>query len=146
MFGRTRDKSSGSTRSEDVLAVLDKCAEDFTFPMLDNGYVYPAAARLSVYSDATDWAIVLETFGYSPRAGHPDLNVATFTNKVPQPKTRADYVNESAYLNYLRQHPHDAVEFFWPLDAGDWIQGESVAPGAILRLRGRKVDVPTVAV
>lgn len=122
--------------------MLDQCAEDFTFPMLDNGYVYPAAARLSVHSDGTDWAIVVETFGYSPRAGDPDLKVATFTSKVPHPKTRADYVDESAYLNYLKQHPHDGAEYFWPLE-GDWTDDESLPPGEIVRLRGQEVAVPT---
>lgn len=122
--------------------MLDQCAEDFTFPMLDNGYVYPAAARLSVHSDGTDWAIVVETFGYSPRAGDPDLSVVTFTSEVPHPNTRPDYVNESAYLNYLKQHPHDAVEYFWPLD-GDWTDDESLPPGEIIRLRGHEVAIPT---
>ena len=107
--------------------------------MLDNGYVYPAAARLSVHRDRTDWAIVVETFGYSPRAGNPDLTVATFTSKVPHPQTRADYVDERAYL---KQHPHDAVEYFWPLE-GDWTEDESLPPGQIVRLRGQEVPVPT---
>lgn len=145
MFGRTRDKIIDAPGSDHVLGVLDKCAEVFTFPMFDNGYVYPAAARLSVHSDGTDWAIVVETFGYSPRSGHPDLTVATFTSKVPRPKTRDDYVNESAYLNYLTQHPHDAMELFWPLDEGDWIDEESVVPGTSVRLRGRELSIPTVA-
>lgn len=143
MFGRRRGKSTGAPHKQDVLDVLDQCAEDFTFPMLDNGYVYPAAARLSVHADGTDWAIVVETLGYSPRAGQPDLNVATFTSKVPQPKTRADYVNESAYLNYLTQHLHDAVEYFWPLE-GDWSDDDSLPPGEIIRLRGEEVAAPTV--
>jgi hypothetical protein len=144
VFGRKRDKSTAESDGQEVLAVLDRCAAAFTFPMLDNGYIYPAAARLSVHSDGSGWAIVVETFGYSPRAGHPDLNVATFTSSVPHPKTRADYVNEAAYLNYLKQHPHDAVEFFWPLDEGDWLDDERVVPGTTVLLRGREVSVPTV--
>jgi len=32
-----------------VLETLDKCAAQFTFPALDNGYVYPAASRLSIH-------------------------------------------------------------------------------------------------
>lgn len=122
--------------------MLDQCAADFTFPMLDNGYIYPAAARLSVHADGTDWAIVVETLGYSPRSGEPDLAVATFTSKVRHPKTRTDYVDESAYRNYLKHHPHDAVEYFWPLE-GDWADDESLPAGGILRLRGEQVAVPT---
>ena len=30
---------------ERILAILDRCAKDFHFPMLDNGYVYPAATH-----------------------------------------------------------------------------------------------------
>lgn len=142
MFGRRRGKPTGAPRKQDVLGVLDQCAEHFTFPMLDNGYIYPAAARLSVHADGTEWAIVVETLGYSPRAGQPDLTVATFTSKVPHPKTQADYVDESAYRNYLKQHPHDAVEYFWPLE-GDWPDDESLPPGEIIRLRGEQVAVPT---
>lgn len=118
MFRRSaRTRTTGG--SEGVLAVLDRCAGDFTFPTLDNGYVYPAAARLSVHSNGTDWAIVVETFGFSPRAGNPELTVATFTSRVPHPKARDDYVDESAYRNYLQQHPNDALESFSPLEGGD---------------------------
>ncbi len=144
MFGHKRTTSSASRGGERVLTVLDACAGDFTFPMLDNGYVYPAAARLSVHSNGADWAIVVETFGFSPRAGQPDLAVATFTSKVPHPKTRADYVDESAYLNYLKQHEHDAVEYFWPLDVGDSFDDENATPGATVRLRDQVVAVPNV--
>lgn len=144
MSGHTTTSPTSDQGSESVLAVLDRCAESFTFPMLDNGYIYPAAARLSVHSDSTDWAIVMETFGFSPRGGLPDLTVTTFTSKVRRPKTRADYVDDSAYVNYLEQHPHDAVEYFWPLDEGEWIDEESVVPGTTVRLRGREVAVPTV--
>ena len=29
-----------------ILSVLDRCCDTYTFPMLDNGYVYLAATRL----------------------------------------------------------------------------------------------------
>jgi hypothetical protein len=38
-----------SGRSADILRVLDAGCESFTFPMLDNGYVYLAATRLSLF-------------------------------------------------------------------------------------------------
>jgi len=56
-------------KSEDVLAILDQCSAKFTFPMLDNGYVYLAATRLSLHRTEADWGMVIEAFGYSPRAG-----------------------------------------------------------------------------
>ena len=143
MFRGRRRESAELIGAEDVLSVLDRSAEHFTFPMLDNGYVYPAAARLSVHGDGLNWAIVIETFGYSPRAETPDLAVTTFASKVAHPKTRADSVNEAAYLNYLKQHPHDAVDFHWPLDADDWPEDEALEPGVTIRLRGQDVTVPT---
>jgi hypothetical protein len=55
-----------------ILAVLDRSCNAFTFPMLDNEYVYLAATRLSLYRTAAVWAMVIEVFGFSPRAGLPD--------------------------------------------------------------------------
>ncbi len=59
-----------------ILAILDACAESSTFPMLDNGYVYLSATRLSLHRSMANWAIVIEVFGFSPRAGLPDLHIA----------------------------------------------------------------------
>lgn len=33
------------------------------FPMLDNGYVYPADVRLTVYRDTQDWLMIIEALG-----------------------------------------------------------------------------------
>ena len=43
-----------------ILNILDDCCEAFTFPMLDNGYVYPVASRLTLFRSDLDWAIVIE--------------------------------------------------------------------------------------
>ncbi|ARD22194.1 hypothetical protein SJ2017_1891 [Shewanella japonica] len=51
-------------KSERILEVLDACAEEFTFPVLDNGYVYLAATRMSAYRSDDEWAIVIEVFGF----------------------------------------------------------------------------------
>ncbi|GEN07692.1 hypothetical protein SAMN05443572_101292 [Myxococcus fulvus] len=53
---------------EAILAQWDQAAEDYVFPMLDNGYVYPVDTRLHVFADAEQWALVIEVVGYSPRA------------------------------------------------------------------------------
>lgn len=58
--------------ADDILDQLDKCAEDFTFPMLDNGYVYPIESRLSGYRDENRWALIIEVFGFNYRAGGHD--------------------------------------------------------------------------
>jgi hypothetical protein len=56
----------------EILDQLDKCAEDMNFPMLDNGYTYPADVRLTTYRDATRWAIAIEDIGYFNRASDYD--------------------------------------------------------------------------
>src|SRR5688572_16028787 len=68
--------------SNEILRILDSCCDSYTFPMLDNGYVYPAASRLSLFRSPDDWAMVIELFGFSPRAGLPDLNVSTFASTL----------------------------------------------------------------
>jgi len=53
---------------EEILAQLDRSAEQFTFPALDNGYIYPADARLSIYRNTQDWLMIIEHLGaYTPR-------------------------------------------------------------------------------
>lgn len=50
-----------------VLDTLDAANRDAVFPVMDNGYVYPAATRLTVLSDAERWAMVFEIVGYNAR-------------------------------------------------------------------------------
>ena len=127
-----------------ILAVLDRCAESYVFPMLDNGYVYLAATRLSAFRSATDWAIAIEVFGFSPRAGLPDLAVTTFASRLRDRNLPNHYVTDEAYQNYLRNHPHDDARHFYPLDDGPWIDDELVAddPGLDVLVRGRTLALP----
>ena len=56
-----------------ILEQFDRCAEDFTFPMLDNGYVYLADVRLSLYRDAANWLMIIEVLGaYTPQVSSFD--------------------------------------------------------------------------
>lgn len=48
----------------DILCQLDRAASDFLFPVLDNGYVYLGAARLTGFRSSDEWAIVIEVLGY----------------------------------------------------------------------------------
>ncbi|MEV6694927.1 hypothetical protein AB0M35_25965 [Micromonospora sp. NPDC051196] len=57
-------------RSAEVLEQLDAAAEEFLFPDLGHGYYYAVDARLHGYRDAGQWALIVETVGYSPRAGN----------------------------------------------------------------------------
>ena len=109
-------------RVADILDVLDRCAADFTFPMLDNGYVYLAATRLSLHRSDDDWGLVIEVFGFSPRAGLPDTTVHTFGSRLNEPRT------------------------VFPIDDGPWIDEDQVAEDATeVVLRGRSVRLPPVA-
>lgn len=58
--------------AKDILKQLDKCAEDFTFPMLDNGYVYPVHSKLSAYRDQKRWVLIIEIIGFNYRSGGHD--------------------------------------------------------------------------
>ncbi|MEU5781072.1 DUF7003 family protein [Micromonospora lupini] len=57
-------------RSGEILDQLDTAAGDFRFPDLGHGYYYAVDARLHAYRDAHRWALIVETVGYSPRAGN----------------------------------------------------------------------------
>lgn len=48
---------------------LDQCAKDFTFPMLDNGVIYPVDSRMTVYRDDFRWALIIEVVGFNYRGG-----------------------------------------------------------------------------
>ena len=132
--------------AQDILSVLDACCGDFTFPMLDNGYVYLAATRLSIFRSPDDWAMTIEVFGFSPRAGLPDTHIYTFGGNLCNRKRPEDYVSREAYENYLGNNPHNESRFIFPVDEGDWLDGESVVKNASeVVLRGELLPLPAAA-
>jgi hypothetical protein len=58
--------------AKEILYQLDTCCAGFTFPMLDNGYVYPAGTNLSAYRDDNRWMLIIEIIGFSYRGGGHD--------------------------------------------------------------------------
>ena len=110
--------------AERILSVWDQCCESFTFPMLDNGYVYLAATRLSLYRSPEDWAMVIEVFGFSPRAGLPDFHLQTFGSRLRRQKSQNDYISREAYESYLASNPNNESTFLYPIEEGDWIDAE----------------------
>jgi hypothetical protein len=110
--------------SESILKVLDKCCDAFTFPMLDNGYVYLAATRMSLHRSDKHWGIVIEVFGFSPRSGLPDTHVYTFSSKLHGRKTSADFVSAEAYELYISNNPNNESKFVYPIGEGEWIDSE----------------------
>lgn len=130
--------------SKHILDVLDACAEQFTFPVLDNGYVYLAATRMSVYRSNDDWAIVIEVFGFSPRSGSPDVQIYTYSSKLRGRNTRSSYVIDDTYKKYLDSNPFNESRFIYPVENSDWQDeedGEFVKSGVCL-LRGSEVIIP----
>lgn len=133
---------------KDILSVLDRCCGSFAFPMLDNGYIYLAATRLSLYRSDLDWAMVIEVFGFSPRAGFPDTCIHTFASRLHNRDRPSSYVNRQAYEDYLATRPNNEFRTVVPVQEGPWQDGEDgefVADGAReVRVREQVIPIPGV--
>jgi hypothetical protein len=128
-----------------ILSALEQCAENFTFPMLDNGYVYPAASRLALFRSLEDWAMTIEVFGFSPRSGIPDTHIYTFGSRLVRSRKEADFVNK-AYANYLASNPNNESVFIYPVDEGDWQDPDDsdlvAENGQTISVRSRSLPLP----
>ena len=105
--------------TSDILQQLDHHARQFTFPMLDNGYVYLADVRLTAFANTDFWALIIETLGFSTRAGGADgfsNALYCFGNNLHEPPglsnhrflfpiahNPADPLLEEAYSEYIRE-------------------------------------------
>jgi hypothetical protein len=134
------------SHAEDILAILDACCDSFAFPMLDNGYIYLAATRLSLYRSTTDWAMVIEVFGFSPRVGLPDTCIHTFASQLRDRDPPEKYVNQEAYERYLANNPHNDSRSVYPIDEAAWQDpnnGELVAENAqVVVVRKQPITLP----
>jgi hypothetical protein len=133
---------------EEILSVLDRCCEAFRFPMLDNGYVYLAATRLSLYRSAADWAMAIEVFGFSPRAGLPDTNIQTFASRLHDRDPPERYVSREAYEMYLANNPHNEYRSVFPIHEGPWQDAEEMeyvaAEADAVLVRNEAIPLPSV--
>src|SRR5262249_26620916 len=68
MLKKAGGAAGAPKKQKDKLGVLKELDRRGLFPQLDNGYIYPAAARLHVFRDGERWAIVIETLGYEFKA------------------------------------------------------------------------------
>lgn len=109
-----------SSDPKEILGILDRCCDAFTFPMLDNGYVYLAATRLSLFHSQADWALVIEVFGFSPRAWLPDTAIYTFASRLKDRDPPEKYVNRKAYEDYVENNPHNESRYIRPILEGPW--------------------------
>lgn len=135
--------------SDKILSILDSCCQSYNFPMLDNGYVYLAATRLSLYRSNIDWAIVIEVFGFSPRAGEPNTDIYTFASNLYNRNQPGNYINSKAYEQYIINNPHNESRSIMPIEDNgeEWIDYESVEyvldRGQYI-LRGNKYNLPAL--
>jgi hypothetical protein len=131
----------------EIMSILDNCCEAFTFPMLDNGYVYLAATRLSLYRSMTDWAMVIEVFGFSPRVGLPDTSISTFASRLHDRNPSSQYVSRVAYENYLADNAHYEYRSVFPIANGSWQAEENeelvAADAAEVVVRGQPYPLPS---
>ena len=134
------------TLAREILTILDRCCDAFTFPMLDNGYVYLAATRLSLFRSTADWAIVIEVFGFSPRTGLPDTHIYTFASRVENRKPANDYVTPEAHRQYLTKNPHNESRFIYPIDEGPWQDSDDLEllghDASHVVIRGNAISLP----
>jgi hypothetical protein len=133
----------------EILSVLDQCCDSFTFPMLDNGYVYLAATRLSLYRSSSEWALVIEVFGFSPRAYLPDTAIYTFASQLAARKTPDQYVNREAHQRYLANNPNNDLRFVHPIEEGPWQDAENIEllaeDAKEVVVRQRSMSLPSLA-
>ena len=118
--------------TNEILAQLDRCAAEFTFPMLDNGYVYLADVRLEAYRDEARWAMVIEVVGFNIRAGaHDGINncLHLFGNCLKRPPGTA---NE----DFLHLTDDGADEPIFVEDSLDIVRPEAKA----IYVRGQEVE------
>jgi hypothetical protein len=128
---------------DDILGILDRCAADFSFPALDNGYIYLAAARLSLHRSPEDWALVIERFGFSPRTGIPAIDVQTFASRLHARPPRSRLTTQAKHEKWLANHPHDEFISVYPFNDDAWIEEEAVVEGTKeIALRGRAWTPP----
>jgi len=134
--------------ADHILSVLDHCCDSFTFPMLDNGYVYLAATRLSLHRTAADWAMVIEVFGFSPRSGLPDTHVHTFASTLYNRDAPEKYAKREAYDRYLANNPNNESRFVFPIDTGDWQDDHDnevlAADAGEVVVRGQRQSIPSL--
>jgi hypothetical protein len=131
---------------QQILSVLDDCARRFTFPMLDNGYVYLAATRLSLYRASEEWAMVIEVFGYSPRASLPDTAIYTFASTICNRDIPKGYGTQEV-SNLLAFNPNNDFRPVFPMEPGDWQEDlDLVAAGQSrkITLRGSEQTNPSL--
>ncbi len=135
-------------KPKEILEILDQCCDAFTFPMLDNGYVYLGATRLSLYRSDNDWAIVIEVFGFSPRTELPDTHIYTFSSRLQNRKSPTEYINRAAYDAYIADNQYNESRFIYTISEGDWQDSDNTEflakDAQYASIRGKEITLPPI--
>jgi len=101
--------------ADQILSVLDRCCDAFSFPMLDNGYFYLAATRLSLYrtrrtgqSSSNVSAISASSLGTKPF--HRNFRERALQSDVPE-----KYVKDSSLRELPRKQSITMISAFNPM-------------------------------
>lgn len=132
-----------SAEERAILDHLDEHAERFEFPVLDNGYIYLAAARLHVFSSLKDWAIVVQQLGFFYRLDDCerfDCGVYAYGSCIEEPGLNSIWADnaEGEYVARIGRQPIDNAP------SGNLLaeDEEYIDPNATsFLLRGREVAV-----
>ncbi len=115
--------------------------------MLDNGYVYLAATRLSLYRSSEDWAMVIEVFGFSPRSGVPDTHIYSFASSLAHRQPPANFASRKGYDNYIANNPNNESRFIYPMTEGPWIDEQNTEFVAVeanrIQVRSEDIRIPS---
>lgn len=82
----------GFTAAE-ILDQLDRATAGFSFPTLDNGYIYPVDVRLTAYGDDARWALVFEHIGFWYRLRGAMNSVYAFGPALREPPAQTQRSN-----------------------------------------------------
>jgi len=94
-----------------ILSQLDACATDYTFPMLDNGYVYLADVRLGAYRTERYWALIIEVLGSNFRASGVFDYIDRFGNcflqrPIPPDEDMLPVINDASNYTIFPDEDH----------------------------------------
>ena len=91
---------------------------------------------------------MIETFGFSPKAGHPSLTIQTYGSKLINRPNAKNYVTQEAFDNYLSNNPQNECKTFGLIENDDWMDEqfcEHIKDVGKLRLRGLEIPLPPKA-
>ncbi|WP_343704436.1 hypothetical protein [Chitinophaga sp.] len=93
---------------QEILAQLDAAAANYTFPMLDNGYLFHGDQQLTLFRDSRRWAMLIEIIAWNNRLPGLDglMTIAyTYGNCINGPAVDNDHFFGFAADNELPAFP-----------------------------------------